>query len=107
MGARRASRRLGATEEGAEPTSGTGGGVVAGTAVQLGDLQAGVPHSLLHARVADSAAHASLEAGMDFSAVRLQLMVDATAALVVLAVVMILGFVKPRGTTPWAARPAS
>ena len=29
------------------------------------------------------------------------------AALVVLVVVMILGFVKPRGTTPWAARPVS
>ena len=62
---------------------------------------------VLHTGVADTAAHASLQVGMDFSAVRLQLMVDAVAALVVLVVVMILGFVKPRGTTPWAARPVS
>ena len=62
---------------------------------------------VLHTGVADTAAHASLQVGMDFSAVRLQLMVDAVAALVVLVVAMILGFVKPRGTTPWAARPVS
>jgi len=33
---------------------------------------------VLHTRVVDTAEHASLEAGMDFSAVRLQLMVDAS-----------------------------
>lgn len=64
---------------------------------------------LLHLRVVDSAAeHLSSTAAMHgsdgFDAIRLQLVVDSAAALVVLVVATLLSIVKPRGQTPFGTR---
>lgn len=63
---------------------------------------------LLHLRVVDSAAEHLPSAGAHgsdgFDAIRLQLVVDSAAALVVLIVATLLSIVKPRGQTPFGTR---
>jgi hypothetical protein len=57
---------------------------------------------LLHTRAVSAAAEAAQHPGMDFAPLRMQLVVDASAALVVLVLLTVVSIVKPRGTTPWA-----
>lgn len=60
---------------------------------------------LVHTQVVDRAATDALTAGVTggagIDAVRLQLIVDAAAALIVLVLITVLAIVKPRGRTPF------
>jgi hypothetical protein len=57
---------------------------------------------LVHTRVVGAAATAAAQAGMDFTGLQQQLVIDSIAALVVLVVITILATVKPSGVTPWS-----
>ncbi|WP_243073729.1 hypothetical protein [Microbacterium sp. SS28] len=57
---------------------------------------------LVHTRVVDAAADAALGMGHDMEALQLQLVIDSAAAFGVLALIAGLGYIKPRGITPWS-----
>ena len=59
---------------------------------------------LVHIRAVDAAADAAMHSSMRFDALRLQLVVDSAAALIVLALTTVLAVLKPRGITPWGER---
>ncbi|GAA1989835.1 hypothetical protein GCM10009777_26340 [Microbacterium pumilum] len=56
----------------------------------------------VHTRVVDAAADAAVGVGHDMEALELQLVIDSAAALGLLALIGGLGYIKPRGITPWS-----